>query len=185
MLKRFLLSLVVVACLFGNAMAATQFDFLLSQVRTVAQGALIGGSITFYEPGSTTLKAIYLDRTQSTLALNPYTLDSNGTAQLYGAGNYRIVIKDSSGVTRYDRDNIGASGDDGSVTLVDATSANQTYSLPTSGSVVVIKTDATAHTVTIQPSVGGQTINRLASYVLYLDQESVRLTFSGSDWYKN
>lgn len=81
------------------------FEFLLNQQR-VATGALAGGYAHFYEVGGTTPKAIWLDRDKITAASNPYTLDANGTAQLYGDGLYRIVIKDSAGVTRYDRDNM-------------------------------------------------------------------------------
>lgn len=81
------------------------FEFLLNQQR-VATGALAGGYAYFYEVGGTTPKTIWLDRDKITTAANPYQLDANGTAQLYGDGLYRIVIKDSAGVTRYDRDNM-------------------------------------------------------------------------------
>lgn len=81
------------------------FEFLLNQQR-VATGSLAGGYAHFYEVGGTTPKAIWLDRDKATPAANPYQLDANGTAQLYGDGLYRIVIKDSESVTRYDRDNM-------------------------------------------------------------------------------
>lgn len=105
-----LIAITLTAC--GSAQpaeAATKaqsISFLLSQVR--ASGvALSGGKVDFYEAGGTTTrKTVWIDRNKATPAANPYTLDSNGTAQLYGDGLYRIVIKDSAGVTKYDRDNI-------------------------------------------------------------------------------
>lgn len=84
---------------------AVQFDFLLSQVRT-ATTFLTAGNVYFYEPGTTTLKDVWLDPEEAVRAANPYTLDANGTAQLYGTGTYRIVIKDAAGVTKFDRDNL-------------------------------------------------------------------------------
>jgi hypothetical protein len=165
----------------GTAHAATQFDFLLSQVRT-ASGPLSGGKVYFYSPGTTTLKNIWLDKSQTTLAANPYTLDSNSTAMLYGAGGYRVIVKDAAGVTKYDRAYIGAAGDDGTLQAVDATSGNQTVTLPVGGTVSIVKTDATANTVTIQP-VGGQTIAGAADYVLYLQGESVNMSISGTTWH--
>jgi hypothetical protein len=163
--------------------AASQFDFLLSQVRTTAGGAIIGGTVTFYAAGTTNLQTIWLDRYQTTPASNPYTLDANGTAQIYGAGSYRIVIKDYTGVTVFDRDNIVTAGDDGSISPVDATSGNQTFLLPAGRAINIVKTDSTANTVTVQPSVAGQTINGLASYTLYIQNESVRLALSNTTWY--
>ncbi len=170
------LILVAVAC---SAHAATQFDFLLSQVRT-STTALIGGKVYFYSPGTTTAKSIWLDRNQGTLAANPYTLDSNGTAQLFGAGVYRIVIKDSAGVTKFDRDGIVTAGEDGTMTPIDATSGNQTFLLPSGGVATICKIDNTANTVTITPSVGGQT---LVLDPLSVGGECVKLGFAGTTWY--
>lgn len=104
-----LIALTITAC--GSpqpAQAATNgqvVEFLLSQVR--ASGvALSGGKVYFYAPGTLIAKKVWLDRGKTTEASNPYTLDSNATAQIYGDGLYRIIIKDSAGVTKYDRDNI-------------------------------------------------------------------------------
>jgi hypothetical protein len=81
------------------------FSFLLSQVRT-SQTAMVGGQVYFYDAGTTNPKAVFLDSAETMPASNPYTLDSNGTARIYGTGIYRVVIKDLSGVTRFDRDDI-------------------------------------------------------------------------------
>ncbi len=108
-MRRFILSICFLLISCGSSFAAlygAPFSFLLSQVRTSAGGALIGAQAYFYAAGTTTLQTIWLDRAKGTVAANPYTLDSNATSQLYGDGLYRIVIRDTAGVTQYDRDNI-------------------------------------------------------------------------------
>jgi hypothetical protein len=89
------------------AQKAAVFEFLLNQQRT-AINAVAGGWAYFYEAGAgyPSLKDVWLDRDKNTLASNPYQLDANGKAQIYGDGNYRIVVKDASGVTVEDWDNI-------------------------------------------------------------------------------
>lgn len=109
MFNRLIVVILSAVFLFGcgesqAASKAENISFLLSQVR--ASGvALSSGTVTFYVAGSSsTLKTIWADRNKATPAANPYTLDANGTAQLYGDGLYHVVIKDSTGVTKYDRD---------------------------------------------------------------------------------
>lgn len=160
------------------AHAATQFDFLLSQVRT-STTALIGGEVYFYQDGTTTPQTVWLDRNQGTVAANPYTLDSNATAQIYGAGIYRIVIKDLYGVTRFDRGGISTAGAAGTLNAIDATSGNQTFLLPSAGIALVCKTDSTSNTVTITPSIGGQTI---VLDPLSVQGECANLVLSGTTW---
>jgi hypothetical protein len=110
-MKRFILWLVIAlnfAAFNGVSFASTKaqsISFLLSQVRT-STTSLAGGKVYAYSSGTTTVKSIWIDRDKQTLAANPYTLDANGTAQLYGDGIYRIVIKDAAGVTKYDRDGL-------------------------------------------------------------------------------
>ena len=84
---------------------AQQVEFLLSQVRNTT-GALAGGTVTFYAAGTTTLKTVWSDRDKATPAANPYTLDANGTAQLYADGLYKVLIKNAAGTTVYTRDNL-------------------------------------------------------------------------------
>ena len=110
-MKRFLASLLIAAFLAAcgsppPAEAATNaqsITFLLSQVRNTS-GPLAGGKVYAYAAGTSTPKTIWLNRSKSTVAANPYTLDSNGTAPLFGDGLYRFVIKTAAGVTVYDRD---------------------------------------------------------------------------------
>jgi hypothetical protein len=110
-MKYCLLKIVVFLHLFilsyvPNSFASAQnISFLLSQVRT-STTSLAGGKVYAYSAGTSAPKTIWLDANKTTVAANPYTLDSNATAQIYGGGSYRIVIKTSSGVTVYDRDNL-------------------------------------------------------------------------------
>ena len=84
---------------------AQQVEFLLSQVRN-STGSLASGTVTFYAAGTTTLKTIWTDRDEATPAANPYTLDANGTAQIYASGLYKVLIKNAAGTTIYTRDNL-------------------------------------------------------------------------------
>lgn len=93
---------------------AKSMDVLLNQLRS-ALGALVSGTVTFYEPGSTTLSSVYMDRGKQEQAANPYTLSADGQAELFGDGLYRIVLKNSAGVTIYDWDNIEFVDSEGTV----------------------------------------------------------------------
>jgi hypothetical protein len=57
---------------------------------------------------------------------------------------------------------------------IDATDGDQSYVLPGSGDIVVVKTDTSANTVTITD--GG------AEYVLTVQRETVHLVFYGTNW---
>ena len=84
------------------------FDFLFNQLRNGSNGSLAGGSVTFYAAGTTTPKAVWTDRamTMPSVAgvLTPYPLTADGTATLYGAGVYKVVVKNASGVTVFTYD---------------------------------------------------------------------------------
>lgn len=86
---------------------ASIIQFLLSQCRD-SEGLLSNGKVYFYNPGTSDDTGVYvwLDPDATIAANNPYTLDANGTAQVYAYGSFRIVIKDSDGITRMDYDNI-------------------------------------------------------------------------------
>lgn len=58
---------------------------------------LVGGTVTFYEPGTLVLKDSWQDSTQTILNTNPIILDSRGQAIIYGYGIYRQRVKDSLG----------------------------------------------------------------------------------------
>lgn len=87
-------------------------DFLLSEVLN-ASGPLAGGRVYPCEPGTLTPKTVWTDRDKTAPVVTPYyTLDANGTAQLYGDGVYRFILKTAAGATVYDRDNIPIKGAD-------------------------------------------------------------------------
>lgn len=61
-----------------------------------------------YEPASLVPKATYQDNALTTANTNPVVANSRGEVVMYGAGSYRIILKDSLGNTIWDRDNIDA-----------------------------------------------------------------------------
>ena len=67
-----------------------------------------GGSLTFYETGTTTPKAVYTNKALGASATNPHVLSSTGrpTTDLWGSGSYRVVLKDSGGATIWTRDDV-------------------------------------------------------------------------------
>lgn len=70
---------------------------------------LSGGTLTFYASGTTTLQTVYSDAARTTPLANPLTLDSSGrsTTEIYfSPASYKIVVKDSNGVTQRTADNI-------------------------------------------------------------------------------
>ena len=83
------------------ASKAMIFEALLVAQRATGV-TLSGGKVYFYVPGSlTVLKTIYTDRDKSSSAANPYTLDANGTAMVYGDGLYDVLITDASNVQKF------------------------------------------------------------------------------------
>jgi hypothetical protein len=117
---------------------AEVWQLFLSPVKTPTE-TLVAGTIDFYEPGTTgesNRKDVYLDNTATTVAANPYTLDSDATAILYGSGLYHIVIKDSLGNTEYDYDYLNPQGSGNLVSQVreehTATAAQTVFTLTTS-----------------------------------------------------
>ncbi len=65
---------------------------------------LVGGTVTFYEPGTLVLKDTWQDADQSILNTNPIILDSRGQAVIYGYGIYRQRVKDSLGNLIWDEE---------------------------------------------------------------------------------
>lgn len=57
-----------------------------------------GGSLTFYQSGTTTPKAVYQDAALTIPHTNPVTLDASGSAVIFlGSGAYRVLLKDAAG----------------------------------------------------------------------------------------
>lgn len=77
------------AQLFYPALSGLQFDGV----------ALASGVVYFYEPGTSANRTVYTNRTKTVTAANPYTLDSNGQAEIFLDGVYDIVVKTAVGGT--------------------------------------------------------------------------------------
>ena len=74
---------------------------------------LVGGTVTFYVPSTTTPKTTWQDAAEGTPNANPLTLDSLGTALIWGAGTYREIVKDSLGNVIWDAVTAPATGSSG------------------------------------------------------------------------
>lgn len=64
---------------------------------------LSGGNVYMYVPATTTAKTTWQDSGQTTPNANPVPLDSSGEAIIFGVGQYRQIVKDSSGATIWDQ----------------------------------------------------------------------------------
>lgn len=68
-----------------------------------ANGApLVGASVYFYEPGTSTPSNTWQDPAMTVLNTNPVVLDSLGSMSAYGIGSYRQVVKDAAGNQLWD-----------------------------------------------------------------------------------
>lgn len=70
---------------------------------------LANGTISFYAATTTTPKTIYTNSVEGGTLTNPVTLTSEGrlrSAGVWCKGDYRVIIKDSAGVTIYDIDHL-------------------------------------------------------------------------------
>lgn len=78
-----------------------------------ATGPLVGGEVNVYLAGTTTRTNTWQDRAQTTLNANPIELDSYGQGQIWldPTLTYKLVVKNSLGVTVTTMDNVtGAAG---------------------------------------------------------------------------
>lgn len=75
--------------------ARTQFLNLLGR-------PLVGGKVYFYEPGTETKKDTWQDEAMTIPNTNPVVLDARGEATIWGAGEYRQIVKDLLGITIWD-----------------------------------------------------------------------------------
>lgn len=69
---------------------------------------LSGGKVYTYVTGTTTNKTTWTDAAKGTANANPVVLDSNGQADIWLDGEYRIVLKDSDDVTQWTVDNVNS-----------------------------------------------------------------------------
>jgi hypothetical protein len=87
---------------------AARFGTLGTQYFTDDNVVLGGGSVTFYEPGTTTLKATYSDSALTIQNTNPVLLDAAGRLpNVFFSGLAKAVLKDSEGEIIETRDPVG------------------------------------------------------------------------------
>lgn len=74
-----------------------------------------GGSLTFYETDLTTPKDTWSDEAMTTLNSNPVVMDAAGRTltDVWGDGEYGVVMKDADDVVIWTRNNVKQSGDAG------------------------------------------------------------------------
>lgn len=74
-----------------------------------------GGSLTFYETNLTDLQDTWSDPEKNTLNPNPVVLDAEGRTEtdVWGDGEYGVVLKDADGVTIWTRNNVEIPGGQG------------------------------------------------------------------------
>jgi hypothetical protein len=96
-----------------------------------------GGSLNFYVTGTTTPKNVYSDETLGTSLGSTITLDSNGRHSedpwLAEDFEYRIIEKDSDGVTLSTRDNVRSADTAAAIVLPDPASGTDGQVLTTDG----------------------------------------------------
>lgn len=81
---------------------------------------LVGGKVTFYMPGTTTLSDVWADADKTATLTNPVILEADGGADIYGEGEYKIRITRADDTLVHEIDNvvcIGAGGGAGGGSL--------------------------------------------------------------------
>ncbi len=108
-MKKLLYAFLIISLIAAPTMATTralQITELLTPVIDYRTNSVASGyTAYFYSAGTSSAKNVWTEKEKT----NPYTsrtLGSDGTAQVYGDGVYRIIIKDTDGTTVYDWDNI-------------------------------------------------------------------------------
>ncbi|WP_369050363.1 hypothetical protein [Burkholderia gladioli] len=98
---------------------------------------LVAGSVTFYEPGTTTKKDTFQDSAMTEPNTNPVVLDSRGQATIWGSGTYRQMVQDVFGVTIWDQivssstsaDDLAGTGGAGMIGLPDGSTLASAFLL--------------------------------------------------------
>jgi len=165
------------------ATKAQIFDVALSGLRFDG-AALNAGLLYFYEPGTTTARAVYTTRNKTVEAANPFTLDSNGQGEVFLDGVYDVVAKTSAGATKATWEGYEGGSTDATAlpTEVSTAGGNVAKTLPTDASwAAYVKTTADANEVTFTTS-DGSTIAETVS--LTVQYASVTFRKVGTVWYR-
>lgn len=120
-MKRWLYSLLIFAlCACGmphyvQADRGSLFQYPLFEAYDSNGDPCSGCSLYTYQAGTTTARTVYKERALTTAHTNPIVLNSSGRPPsdvgIWGAGLFKFVLKDSSGVTMWTLDNIEAVGE--------------------------------------------------------------------------
>lgn len=103
---RILSRFICLAILLASAWQVNAAGYLPNGKQQIvdANGApCVGCKLYFYIPSTNVPKDTFIDADQTALNQNPVTLDSLGTATIYGVGTYRQILKDATGVTLWDQ----------------------------------------------------------------------------------
>jgi hypothetical protein len=160
---------------------------------------LAGGLVYFYEAGTTTAKNVWSEK-EKTNPFTSITLGSDGTAQYYGEGIYKVVVKTSSGTTCYTWDNVKCLADnyyirsvstnttattDDDFLIVNTDSGNITITLPAAADAthpLIIKNGG-SNDVIVDGS-GSETIDGSATHTNSVEDMAVLYVSNGTNWYK-
>lgn len=89
------------------AARAEQVDFLLSGIINVDGTPATGALVYTYDAGTNNPRSTWTTNDSSSSAgANPIVCDSRGKAQVYGLGNYKFLVHDSTDAALYTLDNI-------------------------------------------------------------------------------
>ncbi len=202
-LKTSTISLILVLLLTIPALSSTralQFEILLNGILHPTTGSpLSAGVVTFFAAGTTTAKNAWTAK-DKTGAITSATLGTDGRYQAYGDGEYKLVIKDSGGTTRYTIDNMRVQypnyaiisksatyevTPDDDFVLVDTTGGNVTITFETAANFthpITVKNIGT-NDVVLDPD-GSETIDGDSTYTLSSQYESTTLVSDSSNWSK-
>jgi hypothetical protein len=152
-----------------------RFGNLGTQYFTDDNVVLGGGSVTFYEPGTTTLKATYSDSGQSILNTNPVLLDAAGRLpNVFFSGLAKAVLKDSDGEIIQTRDPVGdfSAGDESFSTW----SADVSYSVND----VVAGSDGYFYVSRVNSNIANDPISSPTEWKLLVEQLGFDGTVNGN-----
>lgn len=148
-----------------------RFGSIGTQYFDDAGDPLSGGTLTFYESGTTTLKDTYSDVEQTIANTNPVVLDSAGRQpNIYFSGSAKCILKTSAGVQIEVRDPVG---DAASRVAFSAYSALITYSKND----IVISSDLYYRSL-VNANLGNAPATSPASWELFT---MLNVTAAGSD----
>lgn len=149
---------------------------------------LAGGKLYTYEAGTTTPKATYTDRTGTTANTNPIILDANGECDIWiASGFYKFVLKDSSDVTQWTKDQIALPLEAALSSafyrdVVYITTADSPYTLAQTHNGKIINIDSTSGNVTITlPEISSLTLPYNVALRKSVSANTITVNRSGTD----